>query len=146
MVSDSLKVLTLVCLCHSPQQEVQNIFKAKHPMDTEITKAKVTALFMAFPSRDTVGGSRRSYCVLTRSHGLFPNSPASFAQIIGFGSALLEEVDPNPANFVGAGIIHTKTSQIGCLLRLEPNLQAQVRPFEEIAKNTEVFFLLWCNL
>ncbi|GAB1292916.1 AP-2 complex subunit alpha-2 [Apodemus speciosus] len=70
----------------SPQQEVQNIFKAKHPMDTEITKAK----------------------------------------IIGFGSALLEEVDPNPANFVGAGIIHTKTTQIGCLLRLEPNLQAQM--------------------
>ncbi|XP_019349682.1 AP-2 complex subunit alpha-2 isoform X6 [Alligator mississippiensis] len=69
----------------SPKQEVQNIFKAKHPMDTEITKAK----------------------------------------IIGFGSALLEEVDPNPANFVGAGIIHTKTIQIGCLLRLEPNLQAQ---------------------
>ncbi|EPY78686.1 Adapter-related protein complex 2 alpha 2 subunit-like protein [Camelus ferus] len=70
----------------SPQQEVQSIFRAKHPMDTEITKAK----------------------------------------IIGFGSALLEEVDPNPANFVGAGIIHTKTTQIGCLLRLEPNLQAQM--------------------
>ncbi|XP_060119010.1 AP-2 complex subunit alpha-2 isoform X3 [Heteronotia binoei] len=70
----------------NPQQEVQNIFKAKHPMDTEITKAK----------------------------------------IIGFGTALLEEVDPNPANFVGAGIIHTKTIQIGCLMRLEPNLQAQM--------------------
>ncbi|XP_044536002.1 AP-2 complex subunit alpha-2 isoform X2 [Gracilinanus agilis] len=70
----------------NPQQEVQNIFKAKHPMDPEITKAK----------------------------------------IIGFGSALLEEVDPNPANFVGAGIIHTRTAQIGCLLRLEPNLQAQM--------------------
>ncbi|XP_054826477.1 AP-2 complex subunit alpha-2 isoform X2 [Eublepharis macularius] len=70
----------------SPQQEMQNIFKAKHPMDTEITKAK----------------------------------------IIGFGTALLEEVDPNPANFVGAGIIHTKTIQIGCLMRLEPNLQAQM--------------------
>ncbi|NP_001125028.1 AP-2 complex subunit alpha-2 [Pongo abelii] len=70
----------------NPQQEVQNIFKAKHPMDTEVTKAK----------------------------------------IIGFGSALLEEVDPNPANFVGAGIIHTKTTQIGCPLRLEPNLQAQM--------------------
>nr|XP_056707150.1 AP-2 complex subunit alpha-2 isoform X3 [Euleptes europaea] len=70
----------------SPQQEVQNIFKAKHPMDTDITKAK----------------------------------------IIGFGTALLEEVDPNPANFVGAGIIHTKAMQIGCLMRLEPNLQAQM--------------------
>ncbi|KAH0620990.1 hypothetical protein JD844_021946 [Phrynosoma platyrhinos] len=70
----------------SPQQEVQNIFKANHPMDTEITKAK----------------------------------------IIGFGTALLEDVDPNPANFVGAGIIHTKSIQIGCLMRLEPNLQAQM--------------------
>ncbi|KAM6466576.1 AP-2 complex subunit alpha-2 isoform 1-T1 [Liasis olivaceus] len=70
----------------NPQQEVQNIFKANHPMDTEITKAK----------------------------------------IIGFGTALLEEVDPNPANFVGAGIIHTKSIQIGCLMRLEPNLQAEM--------------------
>lgn len=32
-----------VAFAHSPQQEVQNIFKAKHPMDTEITKAKVSA-------------------------------------------------------------------------------------------------------
>ncbi|MEE6498605.1 hypothetical protein FKM82_003178 [Ascaphus truei] len=70
----------------SPQQEVQNIFKAKHPMDTEITKAK----------------------------------------IIGFGPALLENVDPNPSNYVAAGIIQTKSRQVGCLLRLEPNVQAQM--------------------
>ncbi|XP_060031850.1 AP-2 complex subunit alpha-2 isoform X2 [Erinaceus europaeus] len=70
----------------NPQQEVQSIFRAKHLMDTEVTKAK----------------------------------------IIGFGAALLEDVDPNPANFVGAGIIHAKASQIGCLLRLEPNPQAQM--------------------
>ncbi|KAL7854391.1 hypothetical protein SRHO_G00165810 [Serrasalmus rhombeus] len=69
-----------------PQQEVQKIFKAKHSMDTEITKAK----------------------------------------IIGFGTALLDGVDPNPSNFVGAGVIHTKTIQVGCLLRLEPNTQAQM--------------------
>ncbi|KAL7866867.1 hypothetical protein AOLI_G00146810 [Acnodon oligacanthus] len=70
----------------TPQQEVQKIFKAKHSMDTEITKAK----------------------------------------IIGFGTALLDGVDPNPSNFVGAGVIHTKTIQVGCLLRLEPNMQAQM--------------------
>ncbi|KAM9461175.1 AP-2 complex subunit alpha-2 isoform 1-T1 [Clarias gariepinus] len=70
----------------APQQEVQKIFKAKHSMDTEITKAK----------------------------------------IIGFGTALLDGVDPNPSNFVAAGIIHTKTIQVGCLLRLEPNVQAQM--------------------
>lgn len=70
----------------APQQEVQKIFKAKHPMDTEVTKAK----------------------------------------ILGFGVALLDGVDPNPVNFVGAGVIHTKTTQVGCLLRLEPNIQAQM--------------------
>ncbi|XP_038849281.1 AP-2 complex subunit alpha-2 isoform X1 [Salvelinus namaycush] len=70
----------------APQQEVQNIFKARHSMDTEVTKAK----------------------------------------IMGFGAALLDGVDPNPSNFVGAGVIHTKTTQVGCLLRLEPNTQAQM--------------------
>uniref|UniRef100_A0A3B4B817 Clathrin adaptor alpha-adaptin appendage C-terminal subdomain domain-containing protein n=1 Tax=Periophthalmus magnuspinnatus TaxID=409849 RepID=A0A3B4B817_9GOBI len=67
-------------------QEVQKIFKSQHPMDSDVTKAK----------------------------------------IIGFGVALLDGVDPNPANFVGAGVIHTKTTQVGCLLRLEPNTQAQM--------------------
>ncbi|KAI3377183.1 hypothetical protein L3Q82_009092, partial [Scortum barcoo] len=70
----------------APQQEVQKIFKAKHTMDTDVTKAK----------------------------------------ILGFGVALLDGVDPNPANFVGAGVIHTKNTQVGCLLRLEPNTQAQM--------------------
>lgn len=69
-----------------PQQEAQKIFKAAHPMDPEVTKAK----------------------------------------LLGFGSALLEGVDPNPDNFVGAGIIQTKSLQVGCLLRLEPNAQAQM--------------------
>lgn len=70
----------------APQQEVQKIFKAKHSMDTDVTKAK----------------------------------------ILGFGVALLDGVDPNPANFVGAGVIHTKSTQVGCLLRLEPNEQAEM--------------------
>nr|XP_008111808.1 PREDICTED: AP-2 complex subunit alpha-1 isoform X1 [Anolis carolinensis] len=69
-----------------PQQEAQKIFKANHPMDSEVTKAK----------------------------------------LLGFGSALLDKVDPNPDNYVGAGIIQTKALQVGCLLRLEPNAQAQM--------------------
>ena len=48
-------------------------------------------------------------------------------KLIGFGFSLLEGIDPNPENYVCAGIIHTKTIQVGCLLRLEPNLAAQVR-------------------
>ncbi|CAM5131290.1 unnamed protein product [Natator depressus] len=69
-----------------PQQEAQKIFKANHPMDSEVTKAK----------------------------------------LLGFGCALLDKVDPNPDNYVGAGIIQTKSLQVGCLLRLEPNAQAQM--------------------
>uniref|UniRef100_A0AAY4BHL0 AP-2 complex subunit alpha n=1 Tax=Denticeps clupeoides TaxID=299321 RepID=A0AAY4BHL0_9TELE len=54
------------------------------------------------------------------------DSEVTKAKIIGFGVALLDGVDPNPSNFVGAGVIHTKTSQVGCLIRLEPNAQAQM--------------------
>jgi AP-2 complex subunit alpha len=38
----------------------------------------------------------------------------------------LPGIDPNPDNFVCAGIIHTRAVQIGVLLRLEPNKQAEV--------------------
>lgn len=47
-------------------------------------------------------------------------------KLLGFGMQLLEGIDPNPDNFVCAAIIHTRSQQIGCLLRLEPNRQAQV--------------------
>ena len=47
-------------------------------------------------------------------------------KLIGYGFSLLEGVDPNPDNYVCAGIIHTKTIQIGCLMRLEPNHSANV--------------------
>jgi hypothetical protein len=39
---------------------------------------------------------------------------------------LLDGIDPNPENYVSAGILHTRDQQIGCLLRLEPNKQTQV--------------------
>uniref|UniRef100_A0AAQ5ZWH3 AP-2 complex subunit alpha n=1 Tax=Amphiprion ocellaris TaxID=80972 RepID=A0AAQ5ZWH3_AMPOC len=48
------------------------------------------------------------------------------AKLLGLGTALLDNVDPNPENYVCAGVIQTKGQQVGCLLRLEPNAQAQV--------------------
>ena len=57
-------------------------------------------------------------------------------QIMGFGTALLDGVDPNPTNFVGAGVIHTKNTQVGCLLRLEPNTQAQVHTLTQTYRYT----------
>lgn len=47
-------------------------------------------------------------------------------QLSGFGSKLLVDVDPNPDNFVCAGIVHTQAQQIGALIRLEPNKQAKM--------------------
>ncbi|KAA0203694.1 hypothetical protein HAZT_HAZT009710 [Hyalella azteca] len=47
-------------------------------------------------------------------------------KVMGFGMQILEGIDPNPENFVCAGILHTRTQQIGCLMRLEPNRQAQM--------------------
>ena len=48
-------------------------------------------------------------------------------KVMGFGMQILEGIDPNPENYVCAGILHTKGQQIGCLMRLEPNRQALVR-------------------
>lgn len=48
------------------------------------------------------------------------------SKLSGFGMQLLDGIDPNPDNFVCAGIIHTRGVQIGSLLRLEPNRQAQM--------------------
>lgn len=39
----------------------------------------------------------------------------------------MEGIDPNPDNFVSAGIINTKMALVGCLLRLEPNKDKMVR-------------------
>lgn len=47
-------------------------------------------------------------------------------KLSGFGMQILEGIDPNPDNLVCAGIIHTQSHQVGCLLRLEPNKQAQM--------------------
>lgn len=47
-------------------------------------------------------------------------------RLAGFGMQLLEGVDPNPDNFVCAGILHGRGAQVGSLLRLEPNKQAQM--------------------
>ena len=54
------------------------------------------------------------------------NHEATIAKLGGLGAKILENVDPNPSNFVAAGIIHTQAMQIGSLIRLEPNTQANV--------------------
>ncbi|XP_055341645.1 AP-2 complex subunit alpha-like [Paramacrobiotus metropolitanus] len=63
-----------------PAQEAQDQFFAKYPMDTAVTREKLSS----------------------------------------FGFAVMPNIDPNPENFVGAGIVYTSALQVGCLLRLEP--------------------------
>lgn len=47
--------------------------------------------------------------------------------ISGHRFALLDDIDPNPANLVAAGVLHTSASgKVGCLIRLEPNGDAKV--------------------
>ena len=48
--------------------------------------------------------------------------------ISGQKLGILSDVDPNPNNFVGAGVLHMSgDGKVGCLLRLEPNRDAKVR-------------------
>ena len=43
----------------------------------------------------------------------------------------MENVDPNPENYVCAGIIGTKVTQVGVLIRLEPNRSSQVSKWDQ---------------
>jgi AP-2 complex subunit alpha len=70
------------------------------------------------------------------------DSNANGVKLSGFGLQLLRGIDPNPDNFVCAGIIHTKTIQIGCLLRLEPNRQAQVKSCQNNKTFADAFVML----
>uniref|UniRef100_UPI003AAA6D03 AP-2 complex subunit alpha-2 isoform X2 n=1 Tax=Centroberyx gerrardi TaxID=166262 RepID=UPI003AAA6D03 len=62
--------------------------------------------------------------IFKANHGM--DTEVLKAKLLGLGTALLDNVDPNPENYVCAGVIQTKNQQVGCLLRLEPNAQAQM--------------------
>ncbi|CAG9809347.1 unnamed protein product [Chironomus riparius] len=66
-------------------------------------------------------------------------------KLSGFGMQILESIDPNPDNLVCAGIIHTQSHQVGCLLRLEPNKQAQMFRLTVRASKEQVTTEI-CNL
>ncbi|KAI9700960.1 MAG: hypothetical protein M1820_006605 [Bogoriella megaspora] len=43
------------------------------------------------------------------------------ATVTGFNWGILDGVDPNSKNIVGATVLHTQSGKFGCLMRLEPN-------------------------
>ncbi|KAH8100718.1 Adaptor protein complex AP-2 alpha subunit [Cristinia sonorae] len=47
--------------------------------------------------------------------------------VSGHSLNILDGIDPNPNNLVGAGILHMSTDgKVGCLMRLEPNREAKL--------------------
>ncbi|CAG0901065.1 unnamed protein product [Darwinula stevensoni] len=68
--------------------------------------------------------SQESQHIFKATKPMDPEATAN--KLTGFGMQLLPNIDPNPDNFVCAGIIHSRNQQVGCLLRLEPNKQAQM--------------------
>ena len=72
------------------------------------------------------------FCIITR----YPLYNMSL-QLLGFGLSVLEGIDPNPENYVSAGILHVRAAQVGILARLEPNKAAQVR-FSKICNFSEI--------
>lgn len=101
-------------------QESQKIFKAEFPMENvEATKTKLIGYgFQLLEGRSAFFDSH---------------------EII----SLFAGIDPNPDNFVCAGIIHTRSVQIGVLLRLEPNKQAEVGFFFHSSKDPLNFVKLY---
>lgn len=78
-----------------------------------------------------IGGAPRE---AQKIFGLAPGSPdreinESFVRqvVSGFRWGILDGVDPNRKNFVGASVLHTSQGgKFGCLMRLEPNYSTQV--------------------
>ncbi|KAF4572916.1 hypothetical protein EYR36_007426 [Pleurotus pulmonarius] len=47
--------------------------------------------------------------------------------VAGHGLNILADIDPNPNNLVGAGVLHMSVDgKVGCLLRVEPNREAKL--------------------
>uniref|UniRef100_A0A2A4IVS9 Clathrin adaptor alpha-adaptin appendage C-terminal subdomain domain-containing protein n=1 Tax=Heliothis virescens TaxID=7102 RepID=A0A2A4IVS9_HELVI len=72
-----------------------------------------------------LGGEQQRAQKIFKAQGSI-DIPATRTKLAGFGMQLLDGIDPNPDNFVCAGIVHTRVQQVGCLMRLEPNKQAQM--------------------
>lgn len=70
------------------------------------------------------GLGQESQKVFNANHPI--DTESSKLKLLGCNMGLLDGIDPNPDNFVTAGILNTRNAQIGYLLRLEPNIQAKM--------------------
>ncbi|XP_039226297.1 AP-2 complex subunit alpha isoform X1 [Drosophila yakuba] len=104
----------------------QQKFSIKLPLSVnkffEPTEMNAESFFARW--KNLSGEQQRSQKVFKAAQPL--DLPGARNKLMGFGMQLLDQVDPNPDNMVCAGIIHTQSQQVGCLMRLEPNKQAQM--------------------
>jgi AP-2 complex subunit alpha len=77
-----------------------------------------------------IGGAPREAQKIFEGYDVSTESTRRLLQ--GFKWGVLEGVDPNPKNFVGATVLHTTGGKFGCLLRLEPNAEKKVSSYTTI--------------
>lgn len=71
-----------------------------------------------------IGGAPREAQKIFAAHDVSTDGTRRLLQGLKWG--ILDGVDPNPRNFVGATVLHTLGGKFGCLLRLEPNVENKV--------------------
>lgn len=71
-----------------------------------------------------IGGAPRESQKIFQGFDVSGDNTRRFLQ--GFKWGILDGVDPNVRNFVGATVLHTSGGKFGCLLRLEPNAENKV--------------------
>ena len=81
-----------------------------------------------------IGGPPREKQIVFKSTTPI-NMQQTHAAITACNLKVLDGVDPNANNYVGAGIYScTSLGKVGCLLRLEPNLEQQVRLYSLLSR------------
>ncbi|KAI7351934.1 Adaptor protein complex AP-2 alpha subunit [Hortaea werneckii] len=66
-----------------------------------------------------IGGAPRESQKIFQGYNLSTENTRKI--VSGFKWGILDGVDPNARNFVGATVLHTSGGKFGCLMRLEPN-------------------------
>ncbi len=94
-----------------------------------------------FPRWRQIGGPPREAQIIFKSPGLI-DLVAVKSVLAGLRWGVCEGVDPNASNIVASAILHTvNLGKVGCLLRLEPNMEQNmyrltIRTTNEIASET----------
>jgi AP-2 complex subunit alpha len=128
----------------SPSLRISYISQATGPQRLHLKLPIVLTKFMEpiqsmdgnsfFQRWKQIGGAPRESQVVFKTESQQGINIESVRNILaGYRFGLLNDVDPNPNNFVGAGVVHGgKAGKVGALLRLEPNMEQHVSSLANI--------------